>query len=132
MNHKAIRESARRLLKTSSVVIYSNSNQLESIHSLILSLGDSQPKFILNPNFHTIDDARHVFFSTTDDLDIQLSGEEPNLEVCWVKGELEDILPRFYQDCLELVQAGYPGCIGCGGPGSEIKWNERSSREGSR
>ena len=30
--------------------------------------------------------------------------------------------------CLDLLEAGYPGCLGCGGPGSELEWNEKEHR----
>ena len=30
---------------------------------------------------------------------------------------------------LHLIDAGYPGCIGCGGPGAEEIWDENKNRE---
>ena len=30
--------------------------------------------------------------------------------------------------CDDLLQAGYPGCLGCGGPHTEGDWDEAASR----
>ena len=39
---------------------------------------------------------------------------------------------KFWKDferrVLHLVEAGYPGCIGCGGPGKDDVWNEGENR----
>ena len=35
---------------------------------------------------------------------------------------------RNFVACRELLEAGYPGCIGCGGPNSELPWNEVKNR----
>jgi hypothetical protein len=55
----------------------------------------------------------------------QIGGLEPPLEICWVPncGWSE-----FSEQVLELLEAGYPGCIGCGGPGAEEEWNEEVRR----
>ena len=55
----------------------------------------------------------------------QIGGLEPPLEICWVPncGWSE-----FSEQGLDLLEAGYPGCIGCGGPGAEEEWNEEVRR----
>ena len=51
----------------------------------------------------------------------QIGGIKPEIEVCWVP---ESNFSDFEEQVLDLLEAGYPGCIGCGGPGSEGEWNE--------
>ena len=34
----------------------------------------------------------------------------------------------FERRVLHLVEAGYPGCIGCGGPGKDDEWDEEENR----
>ncbi len=55
----------------------------------------------------------------------QIGGIEPPLDICWVPncGWSE-----FAEQVLDLLEAGYPGCIGCGGPGAEEEWNEEIRR----
>jgi hypothetical protein len=55
----------------------------------------------------------------------QIGGIEPPLDICWVPncGWRE-----FAEQVLDLLEAGYPGCIGCGGPGAEEEWNEEIRR----
>ena len=55
----------------------------------------------------------------------QIGGLEPTLDICWVPncGWSE-----FSEQVLDLLKAGYPGCIGCGGPGAEEEWNEEVRR----
>ena len=36
---------------------------------------------------------------------------------------------RILEIIRELIDAGYPGCVGCGGPGSEEVWDEIQNRE---
>ena len=51
--------------------------------------------------------------------------DEPDMEVCWVPlCNWAD----FFEQVTDLLEAGYPGCIGCAGPGAEGEWNETSRR----
>ena len=56
----------------------------------------------------------------------QIGGREPSIEVCWVPDCGWD---DFSEQILDLLEAGYPGCIGCGGPGAEEEWNEDVRRD---
>ena len=47
------------------------------------------------------------------------------MDICWVP---TPILVSLKEQVLDLLAAGYPGCIGCGGPGSEEEWNESLRR----
>lgn len=51
--------------------------------------------------------------------------DEPDVEVCWVPlCNWAD----FFEQVTDLLEAGYPGCIGCAGPGAEGEWNETARR----
>ena len=55
--------------------------------------------------------------------------EEPNnIDCLWIPTEISTFWEDFENKILHLVEAGYPGCIGCGGPGSEEVWNENKYR----
>lgn len=51
--------------------------------------------------------------------------DEPDGDVCWVPlCNWQD----FFEQVTDLLEAGYPGCIGCAGPGAEGEWNEAFRR----
>ena len=55
----------------------------------------------------------------------KIGGDEPPENVCWVPNATWG---DFKSQVLELLEAGYPGCVGCGGPGAEGEWNEQARR----
>ena len=65
----------------------------------------------------------------------QIGGAEPNQSICWVPTSPITLQNR-WQDWVtqihDLMAAGYPGCVGCGGPGSEGVWDELASRARAR
>jgi hypothetical protein len=57
---------------------------------------------------------------------------EPDENICWIESEKIQGWKWLMESCHDLLSAGYPGCIGCGGPNSEEEWNEvdyRSKRK---
>ena len=62
-----------------------------------------------------------------------ISKQEPGeLEIIWIQNSPKLFWIDFEMRIIKLVDAGYPGCIGCGGPGSEETWNEQQNRFLSR
>ena len=55
--------------------------------------------------------------------------EEPSENVCWIETPVEKGWKWLLEACEQLLLAGYPGCLGCGGANSEMLWNEKSFRE---
>ena len=55
----------------------------------------------------------------------QIGGSRPDMDICWVPNSN---FSDFEEQVLDLLDAGYPGCIGCGGPGAEGEWNESLRR----
>ena len=58
-----------------------------------------------------------------------ISHSEPeNMDCLWIPSETSTFWRDFENRVSDLVEAGYPGCIGCGGPGSEDEWDEKQNR----
>ena len=45
---------------------------------------------------------------------------EPDEKVCWIESEIIQGWKWLLESCQDLLEAGYPGCVGCGGPNSII------------
>ena len=125
-----IAEAARRLLRTEDTSLIVPEALLNEAIELSLSISDGIPKLIREPT---------VSMGSENQIEVgglsQLGGEEPPLSICWVPTttfDLETILSRWTLQIRDLMAAGYPGCVGCGGPGSEGKWDETASRARTR
>ena len=125
-----IAEAARRLLRTEDTSLIVPEAPLNEALELSLSISDGIPKMIREPT---------VSIGSENQIEVeglsQLGGEEPSLAICWIPTttfDLETIWSRWTQQIRDLMVAGYPGCVGCGGPGSEGKWDETASRARTR
>ena len=125
-----IAEAARRLLRTEDTSLIVPEALLNEALELSLSISDGIPKMIREPT---------VSIGSENQIEVeglsQLGGEEPSLSICWVPTttfDLEKIWSLWTQQIRDLMSAGYPGCVGCGGPGSEGKWDETASRARTR
>ncbi len=97
---------------------------------MIVGLGEKQPARITFPQIAEGQDIAVEMLTLEEELNgriIQISHNEPDSDILWIKGD--NILWLDIIDaCEELLSAGYPGCIGCGGPNSEQKWDELKQR----
>ena len=125
-----IAEAARRLLRTEDTSLIVPEALLNEAIELSLSISDGIPKMIREPP---------VSRGSENQIEVgglsQLGGEEPPLSICWVPTttfDLETIWSRWTLQIRDLMAAGYPGCVGCGGPGSEGRWDETASRARTR
>lgn len=113
----SLREAARRFLREEGCTLSVPTEFTNHAWKLVQSISDFIPERINLPS--VVDgDFEIVGFA-------QFGGEEPSLEICWIP---ECGWEDFTQQVLELLEAGYPGCLGCGGPGIEEEWNERVRR----
>ena len=126
----AVRELARTLLRTEALVV-EGPPWLESlVHQMNIRLGDIQPSRTLFPTFESTSQHRISLRSTTNDQILaQCSAEEPPLDVVWLPMETEDGWSTIWGVTVDLLDAGYPGCLGCGGPHTEGEWDEHGSRQ---
>ena len=53
---------------------------------------------------------------------------EPELTTVWLPMSPSAAWDAISKVSDDLLQAGYPGCLGCGGPHTEGDWDEAASR----
>ena len=114
----SLREAARRFLRSEKIVIAVPAYDRFTAMGLVQSIADNIPERLSLP---AITDGLHAVKGL-----FQLGGQEPNLETCWVPGD--HLWNDFVANCVELLEAGYPGCEGCAGPGADEEWNEAARR----
>ena len=125
----SLREAARRLLRSEGGILYLNRDISEAAIELMLKISDKVPSKISFPKLAYIES--HEILLECLGNNFYIGEEEKSEEYCWVKSHKSntgDSWGDFSAMVLELAMAGYPGCIGCGGPGSEEIWDESRSR----
>ena len=125
----SLREAARRLLRSEGGILYLNRNISDAAIELMLKISDKVPSKISFPKLAYIES--HEILLECIGNNFYIGEEEKSEEYCWVKSHKSntgDSWGDFSAMVLELAMAGYPGCIGCGGPGSEEIWDESRSR----
>ncbi len=121
-----IAEAARRLLRTEGTSLIVPEGLFNEALKLSLAISDGIPKMIREPM---------VSMGSKNLIEVeglsQLGGDEPPLSICWIPTDLvdlESVWGLWTLQIHDLMAAGYPGCVGCGGPGSEGIWDETASR----
>jgi hypothetical protein len=126
----ALREASRRILRLKEIKIIIPKEYHSITNEMILGLGEKQPSRLTFPQITEGPAIAVEMLTQEEELDgiiIQISHNEPDPDILWIKGD--NILWLDIMDaCEELLSAGYPGCVGCGGPNSEQKWNESNQR----
>ena len=126
----ALREASRRILRLKEIKIIIPKEYHSITNEMILGLGEKQPSRLTFPQITEGPAIAVEMLTQEEELDgiiIQISHNEPDSDILWIKGD--NILWLDIMDaCEELLSAGYPGCVGCGGPNSEQKWNESNQR----
>ena len=130
-----IAEAARRLLRTEGSTLEVTPSLSNSANELALHISDSLPSLLREPDVSSEVDWTFVCIKMDGALIARIGGYEPSLDACWIPdtGEgVENLWARFIQNVSDLLIAGYPGCVGWGGPGSEGTWDETASRARTR
>ena len=126
----AVRELARTLLRTDDLVVEGPGWLQASVHDLRLRLADVQPARTMFPEFALGNqDAISMIIPETGAVLGRCSLDEPGSETVWLLMEPTDAWAAISTITDDLLRAGYPGCLGCGGPHTEGTWDERSSRQ---
>ena len=125
--HLSIREAARRLLRCEVSKIIVPANYSKKVDALILEISDLQPGNIIEPEIESTN-LNVVELHTSGNKVVQLSGNEPELSICWVPGDFQSLLEDFSKYARALAEAGYPGCLNCGGRDAAEPWNEKLRR----
>jgi len=126
--HLSIREAARRLLRYEIKKFVASENYNSGVDNLILELSDIQPGKIINPEFEISSSTEKLEIYSFENKIVQLGGLEPEDSICWVPGILENIWVEFSKYAKALSEAGYPGCLHCGGKDADEEWNESLRR----
>ena len=113
----SLREAARRFLKEEGCELSVPKKYSKQAWGLVQSISDHIPARLLLPVVVEGEIMVRGLF--------QIGGDEPSMITCWIPDATwED----FSEQVLDLLEAGYPGCVGCGGPGAEGEWNEAVRR----
>jgi len=113
----SLREAARRFLKAEGCELSVPNNITKQAWELVQKISDNIPARLNLPTVVEGEIQVEGLF--------QIGGVEPAMEICWVPDCAWD---DFSEQVLELLEAGYPGCVGCAGPGAEGEWNETVRR----
>ena len=130
-----IAEAARRLLRTEGCTLEVTPSLSISANELALHISDSLPSLLHEPEVSSEVDWTFVCIKMDGELIARIGGREPSLGACWIPDTGEgvgNLWFRFIENVSDLLIAGYPGCVGCGGPGSEGIWDETASRARTR
>ena len=126
----ALREAARRILRLKEIRITIPTEYHLITNKMILGLGEKQPSRLTFPKIAEGTDIAVEMLVLEEELSatiIQISHTEPDSDILWIKGD-NDLWLEILEACDDLLSAGYPGCVGCGGPNSEQKWDELKQR----
>lgn len=113
----SLREAARRLLREDGCTLVVPSQNMKEAWEIVQLIADHVPSKTELP---TVIEGQLSISGLA-----QLGGEEPSLDICWVPNCTWD---DFTEQVIFLLQAGYPGCVGCGGTDAESGWNEAVRR----
>ena len=125
--HLSIREAARRLLRCEISKLVVPEDYSDFAHELILEVSDLQPGNIVDPIIEIKIGKTIVIYDSKNKI-VQLGGSEPEQFICWVPGSFELLWGEFCKYARALSEAGYPGCLNCGGRDAGEEWDEMSRR----
>ena len=126
----AVREIARTVLRTEALVVKGPAWLEPLIHRINVLLGDVQPSRTEFPEFLLETENKISLLVKHANRPLAQCGrQEPSIEVVWLPMDTEGGWTSISAVVTELLEAGYPGCLGCGGPNSEEEWDESSSRK---
>ena len=129
----AVQEAARMILKEGVSSIMAPEEYHKNLNTLVLKMGDTMPARQQFPQIISIE------------MDVIILNGNPALEkspmlycgpevmfdhpsTLWIPYAASELMDLLLQSMDDLLEAGYPGCLGCGGPGAEEEWDERASR----
>ena len=113
----SLREAARRFLREDGCILSVPGEYEEKAWNLVQKISDHVPSKLDLPSV-VIGELSVIGLA-------QIGGSRPSMDICWVP---DSNYSEFEEQVLDLLAAGYPGCVGCGGPGSEEEWNESLRR----
>ena len=135
MNHPlwpVVREAARRIVRLENLTIYADEKFEKSINQLSSKISDHIPQRTNFPKHVVSEEDTIQIYEKTESINkliIEISMIEPDIDICWVQMTEEAGFTAIIESCLQLLEAGYPGCIGCDDTIQEGRWDERKFRD---
>lgn len=126
----AMREWSRRFLRNSKIATKSTQSISEKILNLHHYFNDNVPSQYSQIQQEIIAE-ESIYLYANNKLIGQVGGEISN-EMTSVYIPTDDISVKWRhleRIIVELIDAGYPGCVACGGPGAEEEWDENKNRD---
>ena len=128
-----VRESARRVLRLESILFKLPHELKSTFQKLCDEISNYIPTRLVFPKAEFGDFVSIEIKLLEPEIDLTdtivvIGMIEPDEKVCWIESEIIQGWKWLLESCQDLLEAGYPGCVGCGGPNSEEPWNELDYR----
>ena len=128
-----VRESARRVLRLEKILIKLPYELKPTFEKLSDEISQYIPSRLIFPvaefgEFESIEIELLEPEIDLTDIIVVIGMIEPDENVCWIESDITQGWKWLLESCHDLLEAGYPGCVGCGGPNSEEPWNELEYR----
>jgi len=126
----AVQEAARMMLREDGRTIEAPASLHLSIQELILKMGNNMPARQTFPKVILCEQDSIVFMTQTEIHPRFFCGlKSPPIHTLWIPFEASNIWSDLERAMHDLLDAGYPGCLGCGGHDAEEEWDEDASRK---
>ena len=126
----AVREAARLLLREENIVVQGPDWIEPELHALGVLMGDRLPSRLHFPScLSDFDEPLAILRTSTLELLVQCNESEPPLGVVWIPLEARAAWEAIKATAIDLLEAGYPGCVGCAGKEAEQPWDEEANRK---
>ena len=129
----AVQEASRMILREGATSIMAPEKFHDKLHALVLKMGDTMPARLQFPM--VVDADGDVIILNGDsahgaELMLYCGSERfvNHPSTLWIPYAASEFMELLLQSMDDLLEAGYPGCLGCGGPGAEEEWDESASR----
>ena len=125
---RAIDEWSRRFLRSSSITLETPRIYHERFSELHQMKNEAIPSVYSS---FKIKESNEECLNLHDDdrLIGRIGSEPPSYDAVHVPTySIDSILDTIDESIQKLIQAGYPGCIGCGGKDALEPWDEKASR----
>lgn len=125
---RVIDEWSRRFLRSSSITLEAPRNHHQRFSELHLMKNEAIPSVYSTFN---ISEGNEECLDLYEDgrLIGRVGSIPPSYEAVYIPTEsIESMLAKIDESIQKLIQAGYPGCVGCGGKDALEPWDEHASR----
>lgn len=128
-----VRESARRVLRLENISIKLPHKLKSSFQELCDEISQHIPSRLIFPEaefgeWESIEIKLREPENDLTEVIVVIGMIEPDENICWIEYDINQGWKWLLESCYDLLEAGYPGCVGCGGPNSEEPWNEQDYR----